>query len=78
VGRRAELEHPEISIEEQPQRIYKHKLAAHLLGYIGQVNPKQLDIPALKTQDTRPATLLGRAGLKRCMTVLRGGMECAE
>jgi hypothetical protein len=36
-----ELEHPEISIEEQPQRIYRYgKLASHLLGYIGQVNPK--------------------------------------
>lgn len=41
-----ELEHPEITIDQQPQRVYKYgKLAAHLLGYIGQVNPKQLEKP---------------------------------
>src|ERR1044071_5276957 len=39
-----ELEHPEISVEEQPQRLYKYgKLAAHVLGYVGQISPKQLE-----------------------------------
>src|SRR5262249_6252939 len=42
-----ELEHPEITIEQQPQRIYKYgKLASHLLGYIGQISSKQLDMPS--------------------------------
>jgi len=44
-----ELEHPEISIENQPQRQYRYgKLAAHALGYIGQVSPKQLENPYFK------------------------------
>src|SRR5262245_28897086 len=44
-----ELEHPEITIEQQPQRIYKYgKLASHLLGYIGQISPKQLEMQSFK------------------------------
>src|ERR1044071_6325259 len=39
-----ELEHPELRIEDQPQRIYKFgKSAAHVLGYIGEIDPKQLE-----------------------------------
>jgi len=69
-----ELEHPEISIEEQPQRIYKYgKLAAHLLGYIGQVNPKQLELPAFKDAGYKSGDIIGQGGIEAVYDrVLRG------
>jgi len=69
-----ELEHPEISIDQQPQRIYKYgKLAAHLLGYIGQVNPKQLDIPAFKDAGYKAGDIIGQGGIEAVYDrVLRG------
>lgn len=69
-----ELEHPEISIDEQPQRIYKYgKLAAHVLGYIGQVNPKQLDLPAFKEAGYKAGDIIGQGGIEAVYDrVLRG------
>lgn len=69
-----ELEHPEISIEQQPQRIYKYgKLAAHLLGYIGQVNPKQLELPAFKDAGYKSGDIIGQGGIEAVYDrVLRG------
>jgi penicillin-binding protein 2 len=60
-----ELEHPEIRIEEQPQRVYKYgKLASHVLGYIGQVNPKQLDLPRFKEGGYKSGDIIGQGGIE--------------
>ena len=69
-----ELEHPEISIEEQPQRIYRYgKLAAHMLGYIGQVSPKQLELPAFKDSGYKAGDIIGQGGIEAVYDkVLRG------
>src|SRR6185295_12320740 len=69
-----ELEHPEISIDQQPQRIYKYeKLAAHALGYIGQVNPKQLENPAFKEAGYKSGDIIGQGGIEAVYDrVLRG------
>ena len=69
-----ELEHPEISIEEQPQRIYRYgKLAAHVLGYIGQVSPKQLELPAFKDAGYKAGDIIGQGGIEAIYDkVLRG------
>jgi len=69
-----ELEHPEITIEEQPQRIYKYgKLASHLLGYIGQINPKQLELPSFKDNGYKAGDIIGQGGLEAVYDrVLRG------
>ena len=67
-----ELEHPEIRVERQPQRIYKYgKVAAHVLGYIGQVSPKQLDSPEMKGY--KSGDIIGQGGLERVYDrILRG------
>lgn len=67
-----ELEHPEIRVERQPQRIYKYgKVAAHVLGYIGQVSPKQLDNPEMKGY--KSGDIIGQGGLERVYDrILRG------
>src|SRR5712692_6942113 len=69
-----ELEHPEIRGETQPQRIYKYgKLAAHVLGYIGQVNPKQLEIPEFKEAGYKSGDIVGQGGIEAVYDrVLRG------
>ncbi|MFY9571493.1 MAG: penicillin-binding protein 2 [Blastocatellia bacterium] len=69
-----ELEHPEISIEEQPQRVYRHgKLAAHVLGYIGQVSPKQLENPEFKEAGYKAGDIIGQGGIEAVYDgVLRG------
>jgi penicillin-binding protein 2 len=68
------LEHPEITIEEQPQRVYKYgKLAAHVLGYIGQVNPKQLDNPDFKDAGYKAGDIIGQGGIEAVYDkILRG------
>jgi len=69
-----ELEHPEISIEVQPQRVYKYgKLAAHVLGYIGQINSKQLELPAYKDAGYKSGDIIGQGGIEAIYDrVLRG------
>src|SRR5262245_14897346 len=41
-----EYEYPMIRAEEAPQRVYKYgQLAAHALGYVGEVSPEELKKP---------------------------------
>jgi penicillin-binding protein 2 len=38
------IDHPELRIEQQPQRRYPPEgLLAHVLGYVGEISPKQLE-----------------------------------
>jgi len=63
-------EMPEVSVEYQPRRLYREsQVAAHALGYIGEVSEAQLrDFPDLKPRD-----LVGIAGLELIYdSVLRG------
>ena len=65
-----EFELPEVSVEFQPRRLYREgQVAAHALGYIGEVNDAQLrDSPDLKPRD-----LVGIQGLELVYdSVLRG------
>jgi penicillin-binding protein 2 len=60
-----ELEHPEIRGETQPQRVYKYgKLASHVLGYIGQVSPKQLENPEFKEAGYKSGDIIGQGGIE--------------
>lgn len=60
-----ELEHPEIRIETQPQRIYNYgKLAAHALGYIGEISPKQLELPQYKDAGYKAGDIIGQGGIE--------------
>src|SRR5215216_908468 len=67
-----ELEHPEITVEDQPQRLYKYgKLACHVLGYIGEISPKQLDLP--RFQEYRMGDIIGQGGIEAVYDkILRG------
>lgn len=60
------LEFPELRIELQPQRYYPHKTyAAHILGYVGEISPKQLEQEEYKSRGLRPGDIIGKGGLEQ-------------
>ena len=68
------LEFPELRIELQPQRFYPlGKTLAHVLGYVGEISPKQLEKPEFKEKVFVPATLSAKADLNNITTNI-----CAE
>jgi penicillin-binding protein 2 len=69
-----EYEHPEITIEQQPQRIYKYgKLACHVLGYISEITPAQLEDPRYVEAGYKPGDIIGQAGVEAFYDrILRG------
>ncbi len=68
---------PGIDIVVEPLRHYPHgMLAAHLLGYAGEVNDAELD--SLSSQGYRPGDLIGRSGVERTYEELLRGQDGAE
>jgi penicillin-binding protein 2 len=69
-----EYEHPEIVVEAQPQRHYPHgSLAAHVLGYIGEISPKQLEDPRYIAAGYKPGDIVGQGGIEKVYDkILRG------
>jgi penicillin-binding protein 2 len=60
------LEYPELRIELQPQRVYPLKeTLAHVLGYVGEISPKQLEKPEYQEKGFRPGTIIGKGGLEQ-------------
>lgn len=60
------LEFPELRIELQPQRFYPHgTVLAHVLGYVGEISPKQLESEEYKAKGMRPGDIIGKGGLEQ-------------
>jgi len=58
------LEFPELRIELQPQRFYPHgEMLAHVLGYVGEVSPAQLEKP--EYAHLKPGDIVGKGGLEQ-------------
>lgn len=59
------LEFPLLHIEERPQRHYpENGLLAHVLGYVGEISPKQLEVPRYKDKGLKPGDIIGKEGLE--------------
>jgi penicillin-binding protein 2 len=60
------LEFPELRVELQPQRRYPSdgKLA-HVLGYVGEISPEQLELPQYKEKGYKPGDIIGKEGLEK-------------
>jgi penicillin-binding protein 2 len=59
-----EQEFPELRVELQPQRFYPLKtVLAHVLGYVGEISPKQLETEEYR--DLRPGNVIGKGGLEQ-------------
>ncbi|MCU1287786.1 MAG: penicillin-binding protein 2 [Acidobacteria bacterium] len=60
------LEYPELRVELQPQRFYPHgPILAHVLGYVGEISPKQLEKPEIIEKGFRPGDIVGKGGLEQ-------------
>lgn len=60
------LEFPELRIELQPQRFYPHgTMLAHVLGYVGEISPKQLESEEWQARGMRPGDIIGKGGLEQ-------------
>ncbi|HWP45468.1 MAG TPA: penicillin-binding protein 2, partial [Blastocatellia bacterium] len=60
-----EFEHPEITLEIQPQRDYRHgTLAAHVLGYIGEISSRQLEKQFYKDNGYKSGDIIGQGGIE--------------
>jgi penicillin-binding protein 2 len=60
------LEYPELRVELQPQRFYPHgTILAHVLGYVGEISPKQLEKPEVQAKGLRAGDIVGKGGLEQ-------------
>lgn len=60
------LEYPELRVELQPQRYYPHKeVLSHVLGYVGEISPKELENPEVRAKGFRPGDIVGKGGLEQ-------------
>jgi penicillin-binding protein 2 len=65
VEARQGFDHPELRIEQQPQRRYpENGVLAHVLGYVAEVNPKQLERDEYKAKGLKPGDIIGQEGLE--------------
>lgn len=68
---------PGIEVLVEPLRHYAHgTLAAHLLGYAGEINDTEID--SLTTQGYRTGDLIGRTGVERSYEEVLRGEDGAE
>ncbi|HEY0384502.1 MAG TPA: penicillin-binding transpeptidase domain-containing protein, partial [Pyrinomonadaceae bacterium] len=59
------LEQPELRVEQQPQRRYpENGVLAHVLGYVGEISPEQLELPRYKEKGYKPGDIIGKEGLE--------------
>ena len=67
-------EHPEIDNVEEPQRNYLYgKTACHVLGYIGQISPTQLERPKYQEAGYKTGDIIGQGGIEAYYDkILRG------
>ncbi len=60
------MEYPELRVELQPQRVYPLKQTlAHVLGYVGEISPKELENPEVRAKGFRPGDIVGKGGLEQ-------------
>ena len=60
------LEYPELRVELQPQRYYSQgETLAHVLGYVGEISPKQLESSKYRKKGFRPGDIIGKGGVEQ-------------
>ncbi len=64
-----QYEYPMIRVEEAPQRVYRYgQLAAHAIGYVGEVSPEDLkkpNGPFSKERGYKHGDIIGKFGVER-------------
>src|SRR5438105_1582802 len=60
-----QLELPALRVEQTPQRRYpENGMLAHVLGYVGEISPEQLNRPEYREKGYRPGDIIGQEGLE--------------
>ncbi|MBD0369504.1 MAG: penicillin-binding protein 2 [Pyrinomonadaceae bacterium] len=60
-----QLEYPQLRVEAQPQRRYpENGTLCHVLGYVGEISPEQLEQPKYKDKGYKPGDIIGREGVE--------------
>ncbi|MGH9143013.1 MAG: penicillin-binding protein 2, partial [Vicinamibacterales bacterium] len=73
-ARRLDFELPDVRVEQVPTRQYPEAMAAHLFGYVGEVNDAQVnDSDGLKSGD-----IVGQAGIEKVYNSLLMGADGAK
>ena len=59
------LEFPQLRVEAQPQRRYNYnEMLAHVLGYVGEISPEQLEQSKFKSKGYKPGDVIGVEGIE--------------
>ena len=60
-----QLEFPALRVEQIPQRQYPpNGLLAHVLGYVQEISPEQLEQPRYKDKHYKPGDIIGQNGIE--------------
>src|ERR1044072_5696917 len=60
------FEFPELRVEQQPQRRYPDNgVLAHVVGYVGEISPEQLQKQAYKDKGLKPGDIIGQSGIEQ-------------
>src|SRR5437867_11130516 len=60
-----QLELPALRIEQTPQRRYPaNGMLAHVLGYVGEISPEQVNRPDYREKGYGPGDIIGQEGLE--------------
>jgi penicillin-binding protein 2 len=59
------LELPEVVVQEVPTRKYPDDLAAHLFGYVGEIQEAQINSAEFAGANLQPGAIVGQAGLEK-------------
>jgi penicillin-binding protein 2 len=73
-ARRLDFELPDVVVEEVPTRRYPETLAAHLFGYVGEVNDSQV----AENSDLKSGDIVGQAGIERVYNTFLMGEDGAK
>jgi penicillin-binding protein 2 len=67
-------DYPEVQLGPEPRRLYHYeKLAAHLLGYLGEVSEEEL--AANKFPSAKSGSMVGRSGIERTYNQFLAGKD---
>ncbi len=67
-------DHPEIQLGPEPRRLYRYgKMAAHLIGYVGEINEQ--DLSSGMFAGATSGSLVGHAGIERYYNQLLSGQD---
>src|SRR5712692_9589635 len=73
-ARRRDFELPDIFVEQVPTRRYPETMAAHLFGYVGEVNDAQVS----ESESLKSGDIVGQAGIEKIYNSLLMGEDGAR